>query len=102
MKELKGLRIVSDGTVVGTRVYSKDGEDLTAKLYIRSIEWKHNAGGVPTCHITSMLTEIEYTGDAKYDERWLDTSTHGSEYRQYHEIEEIREREKTASRNDSA
>lgn len=87
--ELKGIRIVSDGTVCGTKVFSADGEDLTAKMHIRGIEWKHNAGGIPVAVITSSLAKIEGTCDARREEGLVDTSIHGQEYRSYERPEDV-------------
>lgn len=57
----RGIRIVSDGTVMGTRVYSEDGEDLTGILRIRRIEWQHQAGGIPTATLECIVSKIVAT-----------------------------------------
>lgn len=57
--DLKGIRIVSDGTVTGTRIYGADGEDVTAKLKVRKISWSHKAGDVPIATLDCTLAAIE-------------------------------------------
>lgn len=57
--EIKGIKIVSAGTVMGTRVYTTDGEDLTNKLHIRGIKWSHNAGGIPMATLDCTLAAID-------------------------------------------
>lgn len=87
--ELKGIKIVSDGTVMGTRVFDADGKDVTRSLYIRSIKWTHKACGVPVAELTCLLSEIEASDvDGTLDERWInpdevDISSHGNEYKEY-------------------
>lgn len=88
--ELKGIRIVSDGSVMGTRVFDADGKDVTGSLYIRSIKWTHNAGGVPTAELSCLLSEIEaHVPSAAYDKRWVATETLADESHNYLPIDEI-------------
>lgn len=87
--ELKGLTIKSDGTILGTRVYGNDGEDLTSKLWIRGIQWQHRSGGIPHAVLTCSLAAIESIGvDAKLTEENIrEISTLESEYREYEKVE---------------
>lgn len=91
MTELKGIKIVSDGTVMGTHVLDSEGKDITRTLYIRGIKWTHNAGGIPIAELTCLLSEIEASNvDGHLDERWIvDISTHASEYSEYDDIRNI-------------
>lgn len=91
MTELKGIKITSDGTVLGTRVFDADGKDVTRSLYIRSIKWTHRAGGIPVAELSCLLSELEvFPVDATIDERWIprpedevNVSSHGNEYEEY-------------------
>lgn len=89
--KLKGLKIVSDGTVEGTRVYSADGEDLTKKLKIRGIRWSHNTGGIPTAELTCSLSAIEADNvDGELDENIVvDVSHLGQKTREYARKEDL-------------
>lgn len=50
------MRIVSDGTPRGTRIYADDGEDLTRKLPLRAINLRLN-----TAHSSAELYVAEGT-----------------------------------------
>lgn len=90
MTKLKGIKIVSDGTVTGTRVFDSEGRNVTGSMHIRSIRWSHNARGIPTAQLTCLLSEIEATVDeAEYDSRWVDVSTHGKDTAEYDDAANI-------------
>lgn len=63
------VRIVSDGTAVGTRLFDPDGKDITK--YCTSIEWRIDAGGhrMATATVTFARVEIEAEGTVKEDGR---------------------------------
>ena len=84
MSEYKGIKIVSDGTVMGTRVFSNEGEDITAKLAIRAIAWVHRVNGIPEAHLTCNLAEISADGiNARYDSDLIDVSTLAHDTHEY-------------------
>lgn len=79
----EGIRLVSDGTVAGTRVYTKDGEDITKKLHIRGIRWQHNAGGIPSATLDCTLAAIEADIPPEDIEIVREVTDLSDEYREY-------------------
>lgn len=67
-RKIKGIRIVSDGTPYGTKIYDAEGIDITAKLQIKRIQWTHEVMHGPTVTFTCQLAEL----DAVVDESSID------------------------------
>jgi hypothetical protein len=69
--DIKGVRIVSDGTMHGTRVYDREGRDITGELGVRKIEWAHGVGEIPIakleCTLSSLEASIETGSITLYD-----------------------------------
>lgn len=56
-----GIKIVSDGTFQGTKLFHPvTGEELT-KLKVRSVTWKHEAGCIPRASIEFFPGEVDIT-----------------------------------------
>ncbi len=56
---LKGIRIVTDGSIFGgTKVYDAEGVEMT-NLVIQKVEFRHKAGEIPTAQLTCLCAEID-------------------------------------------
>ncbi len=79
----KGIKIVSDGTVMGTRVFTEDGDDVTEKLRIKRVEWRHEAGAVPEAVLTCVLAQVEASVEpSSHDLALEDITNLASKYRE--------------------
>lgn len=59
---MKGIRVVSDGTPLGTKVYDEDGADLTKRLRIRSISWRQVAFEGPVVMLECFPGSVDIAG----------------------------------------
>ncbi len=57
----KPLRIVSDGTGLGTKVYDADGHEI--KGYITKVEWSIEADGAGQATLTFANVEVDLIGE---------------------------------------
>lgn len=57
------LKVVSDGSPNGTRVFDSNGIDVTESMRIVEVVWCHRAGEVPRVEITSEMSSVELIGD---------------------------------------
>ncbi len=78
----KGIKIISDGTVMGTRVFTEDGEDVTRKLQIKQVEWRHSVSEAPEARLTCVLAAIEATVQPP-GPPYEDISNLASQYREW-------------------
>jgi hypothetical protein len=56
------LKIISDGTVFGTRVETEDGQLLEHMVEVR---WQHTAGRIPRAHLCVLDAQVEVEGELK-------------------------------------
>lgn len=65
IEEVKSVRIVSDGTPLGTHVYDHDGNKI--KSHITAIEWSIQAGAneVGVAKISFPLCSVDIIGEVK-------------------------------------
>jgi len=57
----QGIRIVCDGSVMGTRVFDSTGKDITRDLRIRSLTITHEVAGVPVAVLECLPAEVDVT-----------------------------------------
>lgn len=57
----KGIRIVGDGSLGGTRIYNADGKDITSLLQVSKVTITHEAGDVPTAILECLMPIIDVT-----------------------------------------
>lgn len=55
-----GIRIVSDGSITGTKLYSPSGKELKGAR-VRSVTWAHKAGEIPRVAVEFLMPEMEVT-----------------------------------------
>jgi hypothetical protein len=58
----KPMRIVSDGTPFGTKVYDADGAEI--KGCITKVEWSIEVDGIGQAKLTFSNVEVDVIGDA--------------------------------------
>lgn len=56
---MKNVRVVSDGTPLGTHIYDTNGNDIASSLMITHIEWRHRPGEYPKLHLEILTPEID-------------------------------------------
>jgi len=52
------VKIVSDGTSTGTRIFNEDGERLKN---VTAVEWRIEVGGIPEAIVTFRNVSVELT-----------------------------------------
>lgn len=57
------VRIVSDGSIMGTRVEGPDGIDLGR--IIDRVDFQHSGGDIPRADLSLTMVEFEYEGRAR-------------------------------------
>lgn len=60
---MKNVRVVSDGTPLGTHIYDTNGNDIAASLMITHIEWSHSPGEYAKLHLEILTPEIDAVGE---------------------------------------
>lgn len=61
-EDFKGMRIVSDGTITGTKFYSPNGEEVAwLRRQVSSVAWKHKAGDIPRLTVEFKSPVLEVT-----------------------------------------
>lgn len=87
---MSGLKIVSDGSVMGTRVYDADGNDVTRSMCISGIQWQHQTGDIPRAVLTCVLAEIESSNTEAelIKEGTREITTLDDEYRRFEKVEQ--------------
>ncbi len=83
--KLTGIKIVSDGSVAGTRVYDATGKDVTAGMCIRGLQFQHCAGEAPYAVLTCAVSviKVENIDGELTDEDIREITTLDSEARVY-------------------
>lgn len=56
------VRIVSDGSIMGTRVEGPDGSDLGR--FINRVDFRHDGGSIPRVELSLTMVELECEGRA--------------------------------------
>lgn len=54
------VRIISDGTPVGTQVFDEHGKPIT---YVTAIKWNIESNGLATAQLTLTQVEVDIVGD---------------------------------------
>ncbi len=60
---MKNVRVVSDGTMMGTHIYDTNGIDIAKALMITSVVWRHRMGEYPVLELSIMKPEIDAKGE---------------------------------------
>ncbi len=84
----KGLTIISDGTVMGTKVFDNEGKDVTSSLSIRGVQFQHRAGGIPQAVLTCSVAAIEASNldGVLVEDDIREITTLDKEYREYEKL----------------
>jgi hypothetical protein len=62
------LKIVSDGTPHGTKVYNQDDEGNVSEVkYIQSVEWKISMDGLAEVLIKAVKVPVEVSGEGQIE-----------------------------------
>jgi hypothetical protein len=62
------LKIVSDGTPGGTKVYNQDDEGNVSEIkYVQSVEWKISMGGLAEVLIKAVKVPVEVSGEGQIE-----------------------------------
>ena len=59
---MKNVRVVSDGTSLGTHIYDTNGTDITKTMPIMSVVWRQSAGEVPVLELSVVMSELDVVG----------------------------------------
>lgn len=86
MVRFKGIQIISDGSPGGTKVLSADGEDLTRKLEIRSIDFHQKAGELPTATLVCFASIKASIQSEDLTEEILEFSKIDQEFKKYRKV----------------
>lgn len=62
------LKIVSDGTPGGTKVYNQDDEGKVSEVnYVQSVEWKISMNGLAEVLIKAVKVPVKVSGEGQIE-----------------------------------